>query len=96
MAQDKQVDCPARVWTELTDADTTGDVSLSLLSDALAYLQATPDGNPPTTQIGLPLATYGDGWSEATIAEKFPGVAGAVRLWAFPPNKAVAIYISHG
>jgi hypothetical protein len=82
-------------WTQLTDGDIATDISLALLNDAKVFLQATTDGTAPTTADGLPLLRFGDGWSEATIAEKFPGVASATRVWAYSPNSAVDIYLSH-
>jgi len=96
MAQDTKKSVTLGTWTQLTNADTSGDVSVALLSDHMVWLQATTNTTPPTTEDGLPLMRYGDGWSEATIAEKFPGVSGALRLWAFCPNANVQLYISHG
>lgn len=84
MAQNTRKACPAGVWTQLTNADVSTDVTVMLASDVPVSLQATTDATAPTDDIGpLELLQYGDGWSEATIAEKFPGVA-AVRLWAKP------------
>jgi hypothetical protein len=95
MAQDAKISVPRATWTELTDTDTAGDITLALLNDATVYLQATTGATAPTTNDGMPLMSFGDGWSEATIVEKFPGVASADRLWAYSPNADVQIYISH-
>jgi len=94
-ARDAKVAVARATWTQLTDGDIATDISLALLNNATVFLQATTDGTAPTTKDGLPLLSYGDGWSEATIAQKFPGVASATRVWAFSPDRAVDIYISH-
>ena len=85
MAQNTRISCPAGVWTQLTDADVAADISVMLASNVGVSLQATSNATAPTDNIGpLELLSKGDGWSEATILEKFPGVALADRLWAKP------------
>lgn len=109
MARNAVVTCPAGTWTQLTNADASGDVTVILKSwNTPALLQATTTSSAPTATDGAPLLAYGDGWSESTIAEKFPepeNTSGtAVRLWARPltnnPYNAanagsVEIFISH-
>ena len=98
MAQNTRISCPTAAWTQLTDADTAGDISVALIKGPV-LLQATADATPPTGVTGFPLTAIGDGWSEATIVEKFPGVAGAVRLWAYPDRSDSAgaiVQVSHG
>jgi len=59
-----------------------------LANDVAVSLQATSGTTPPTDAVGpLELMARGNGWSEATIAEKFPGVASADTLWAKPRTK---------
>jgi len=99
MAQDTVITCTAGAWTQLTDADVAADISLSVTSMRGVLLRATTDATTPTATDGFPLPGYGDGWSEATIVEKFPGVAGAVRLWAYPigtGTKSALVRVSHG
>jgi len=64
-----------------------------LANNQPVMLQATADATPPTADtLGpLELLAYGDGWSEATIEEKFPGVAGADRLWARTSNADIGL-----
>ena len=97
MARNDRVVCSAGTWTQLTNADATGDISVVLLSNAPVTLQATATATAPTDEAGpVELLSRGDGWSEATIAEKFPGVTGAVRLWAKQIGGVSAIVgISH-
>lgn len=86
MARNARVACPYGVWTQLTNADASGDISVMLAESGVPVtLQATVTDTPPTDDLGpFELLNYGDGWSEGTIAAKFPGVAGALRLWAKP------------
>ncbi len=85
MAQNTRITVVAgTAWVRLTDADADGDISIMLASMSPVMLQATAGSTPPTAGTLGPLAllSYGDGWSEATILEKFPGVALADNLWA--------------
>lgn len=98
MAQNTRVQCPKGVWTKLTNALVTGDVSVMLASSAGVSLQATAGaGTAPTINAGpLELLTYGDGWSGGSIESKFPGVAAADTLWARPRSRRDStIGISH-
>jgi len=85
MARNARITCPAGVWTRLTAADAAADISIMLANWVPVSLQATADATTPTDARGpLELMGKGDGWSEATIVEKFPGVAAAVNIWAKP------------
>jgi hypothetical protein len=97
MAQNQPILCPQAEWTKLTNALVTSDISIALI-DGSAEIMATSGVTPPTVTEGMPLLSKGDGWSEATIFEKFPGVPAADTLWARPihtPSSA-RIFISHG
>lgn len=95
-AKNTRVSCPVGVWTQITDSVTT-DISVALLSNVPVSLQATSSSTAPTDDAGpLELLRQGDGWSEATILEKFPGVATASYLWAKPlGNAPSAVGTSH-
>lgn len=85
MAQNTRITVAAGgTWVQLTNGDVAADMSVMLANSQPVMLQATANDTPPTagTLGPLELLSHGDGWSEATIAEKFPGVASAVRLWA--------------
>lgn len=98
MARNEDVALPAGAWTQLTNADCTGDISVMLSTGYPVSLQATVGAVTPTDETGpLHLLSEGDGWSEATIVEKFPGVAGANRLYAKPMgSRDSAVGVSHG
>ena len=85
MARNARVTIPAGgAWVALTAAIVATDVSVMLASHTPVMLQATSGTSAPADDSTGPLEllSYGDGWSEATIAEKFPGVASADYLWA--------------
>ena len=106
MAKNARVTCPQGVWTKLNAADVATDISIMLANRVQVSLQVTATGgDTPTDVVGpLELLSYGDGWSEATIVEKFPGVANAVNIYAKPRNNQDAglgardavVSISHG
>lgn len=97
-AKDEAVACAAGAWTHLTDAaGATGNVSVALVSGGPVWLKATTSATAPSgTEGTLTLLEPGDGWSEATIAAKFPGVASADHLYARPVGaQAAVVGISH-
>ena len=84
-ARNARVTVPAGgEWVALTSVICATDISIMLANNRPIMLQATSGTSAPTddTLGPLELLSYGDGWSEATIAEKFPGVAAADYLWA--------------
>lgn len=106
MAQNTRKLVPAgTAWVKLTDALVITNISVMLASNTPVMLQATNGGTPPTVGTLGPLAllSFGDGWSQATIAEKFPGVTNADHLWARRMNADIGlgatdaiVGISHG
>lgn len=72
-------------WTRINTAAIAGDLSIALLNPVPIWLTATTDTTTPTNEIGpLTLNYPGNGWSEATISEKFPGTgtgSNAAYLW---------------
>lgn len=94
MAQNTRILIPGGgTWVRLTNAAVTGDISIMLANSAPVMLQATSGSTPPTADsLGpLELLSYGDGWSEATIAEKFPGISSADNIWARRSDANIAL-----
>lgn len=91
-----RVSCTKGSWTKVVD-NATGDVSIALSTDRTpVWLQATAADSAPSDDQGpLMLLQFGDGWSEATIEEKFPGVSSAAYLWAKPWVDDAIIGVSH-
>ena len=99
-ARNAVVTLPVGVWTQITNGAATGDISLELLSGGPIAIQATSAESAPSTnpEEAFSLEIRGDGWSEATIVEKFPGVAGADHLWGRPinpSNGSAKVHVSH-
>lgn len=97
-ARDATVSCPAGVWTQITNGAATGDVAVMKRAGGTLLIAATATASAPTGTDAFALISYGDGWSEATIAEKFPGVTGAQHLWGRPEDDnagPVTVRISH-
>lgn len=94
--------CPPDIWTRVTDdAGATGNISVMLANEVPVSLQATADTTAPTDAVGpLELLSYGNGWSDATIQEKFNGVENAIHLWIKPRMNSTGatayVGISHG
>lgn len=97
-ARDEAVECAAGEWTLLTDAaGAAGDVSVGLVAGGPVWLKSTAtSASPAGVEGSLTLVRPGDGWSQATIAEMLPGVAGATFLHARPVGGLAAVVgISH-
>lgn len=81
--------------TLLTTSDCTA-IRAQILSDALVRFKATATTTAPASFTGgINLFSKGDTIpGNQTLAELFPGVTGAVRVWAYS-DQAVAISFSH-
>ncbi|NEX45171.1 hypothetical protein G3572_03065 [Rhodobacter sp. ETT8] len=67
-------------WTEITDGNVAA-ISFQNQSGYSVYIRGTLGTTPPTGTAGI---EYGPGQGErnAALADLFPGVAGANRVWA--------------
>lgn len=84
------------VWTQLTDSDVT----------ALTFQNQGPNvminvtvgaGSPPATNTGVVYPNMTGEISTVTLAQDFPGVAGANRVWArvVEGNASSSVWASH-
>jgi hypothetical protein len=94
MARNDNVTIPALTWTQLTNANATAiRVQSVILSEVT--LQATNGVTAPTTQVGVIVLAGGAVLAaDLTIAQLWPGVTGANRVWAFARTPSVAS-VSH-
>jgi hypothetical protein len=96
-ARDARVAIPADTWTQITNDATTTDVTVALMEGGPVWIRATTSASAPTGGAsGLALDSRLDGWSEATIAEKFPGLTDPDHLYAYSEGRESAVWISHG
>jgi hypothetical protein len=94
MARNDNVAIPALTWTQLTNANTTAIRVQSVILSEMT-LQATNGVTAPTTQVGaIVLAGGAVLAADLTIAQLWPGVTGANRVWAFARTPSVAS-VSH-
>ena len=94
MARNDNVAIPALTWTQLTNANATA-IRVQSVSGSEMRLQATNGVTAPTTQVGVIVLAGGAVLAaDLTIAQLWPGVTGANRVWAFATAASVAS-VSH-
>ena len=96
MARNDNVEIPPAVWTQLTNANASA-IRVQQVSGTsmILALQATNGSTAPTTQVGVIVLTAGNVLAaDMTIAQLWPGVDGANRVWAFANTASVAS-VSH-
>jgi hypothetical protein len=94
MARNDNVTIPALTWTQLTNANATALRVQSVILSEMT-LQATNGTTAPTTQVGVIVLAGGAVLAaDLTIAQLWPGVTGANRVWAFAITASVAS-VSH-
>jgi len=94
MARNNNVDIPLATWTQLTNANASA-IRVQSVSATEMMLQATNGVTAPTTLVGVIVLTGGNVLAaDLTIAQLWPGVAGANRVWAFANAVSVAS-VSH-
>jgi len=94
MARNDNVAIPAITWTQLTNANATAIRVQSVILSEMT-LQATNGVTAPTTQVGVIVLAGGAVLAaDLTIAQLWPGVTGANRVWAFARTPSVAS-VSH-
>lgn len=81
-------------WSQPADQEFTGLFTLQNISGYTVHVIATPDATPPASgDRGLVLAP-GAMLPGYTLAELFPHVAGATRIW-FRCELTCQVYFSH-
>jgi hypothetical protein len=94
MPQNTTIALPQRVWTQLTDANVTAITFQNLGATAEIFVKATANTTAPTDQTGAMRYGPGQGERNVLLADLFPGVTGAARLWAYAPS-GVSVLVSH-
>ena len=86
---------PIGTWTQLTNGDTTA-IRVQIFSGGPVQLMATAGATPPVSTDGAILL------SSPTIlpanyllADLWPGVAGATRVYAFTGSGGTTVSVSH-
>lgn len=87
------IGAPTYSWVELTE-NTTFVVTFQNVGYSQVFVKATASASAPSDAVGaleFPPASQAVSYS---IAEMFPGIAGANRLWAYAPFET-SVAISH-
>ena len=94
MARNVNLAIPANTWVELSNADVT-EMRVQNLRLADVLLQASVGSVEPADNNGCIVLPAGSIWTpELTVAEIWPGLAGANRVWAFSSTDTV-LSVSH-
>lgn len=92
MAQNTTVTIPAQTWTEMTNSNITS-VTFQNVGNYQCSVKATT-GSAPSTLFGAVEYDAGQGERNVALSSLFPGVAGAVRLWAYS-DIGTSMMVSH-
>lgn len=94
MPQNADVSLTQGVWAQLTNADVTA-LRVQNLNGYHVHIKATVGANAPTTLAGsIILPPFGAIATDLTLAQLFPGVTGANRVYAFCLNAGL-VSVSH-
>lgn len=93
-ARNADVSVPRNTWTQLTDSDVTAITFLNTGARSV-FIQATVGAVAPSTLSGALIYPPGFGEdSSKTLAQLFPGVSGATRVYAYS-DSATIVKVSH-
>jgi hypothetical protein len=94
MPQNTTITCAQGVWTLLTNNDVTALRAVNMGSEGI-WLQGTVGTTPPANTAGaLPLLPNQILTADLILAQIFPGVAGANRVYAFA-STPTKVSVSH-
>ena len=86
---------PTATWTLITDTNVTA-LRVQNVGADIVLLQATSGATAPTSSGGAVCLIPGEGIAaDQTLADLFPGVASAARVWARPLNAVSKVSVSH-
>lgn len=94
MPQNATVSVPAGAWTQLTNADVSA-IRAQNLNGYPIKIMGTVGAVAPTTDAGAIVLAAGQAIAaDLTLAQLFPGVTGANRVYAFSDAPAL-VSVSH-
>ena len=97
MARNETLTLASDQWMQLTNGDVTA-LRVENQGTRHVYLQATAGGGtaPTSTSGALSLGPAGVVAADLTLAQLWPGVAGANRVWAYQAEGIVVpVSVSH-
>lgn len=93
MPRNTTVSVASATWTQITDADVTA-ITFQNLSDFSMFVKATTDTTAPTDLTGALKYAPGQGERAVAMADLFPGLTGADRVWVYA-DPGVQVFVSH-
>lgn len=93
MAQQITKTLAAATWTQLTDANITS-ITFQNISGNFVRIKATVGANAPSDLTGSLRYNPGQGERNTSLADLFPGVSGANRVYAYSQDGAQVV-VSH-
>jgi hypothetical protein len=93
MAQNTTIAIPAATWTQLTDADVAS-ITFQNVGSNHVVIKATTDATAPTDFVGGFRYNPGQGERNVLLADLFPGIAGADRVWCYATDGG-SVVVSH-
>lgn len=93
MPQNTTVPVPAKTWTQITNADAT-NITFQNLGNGTVLVKATAGAVAPTDATGAMALPAGLGEKNVALADIWPGVSGANRVWVYS-NQLGAVFTSH-
>jgi len=94
MAQNTTYQLAPATWTLLTNSDITALTFQVQRATREVLFRATVGATPPTVLTDTLKYEDGEGEAAITLAEMFPGIAGATRVYVYSENSAF-VFVSH-
>lgn len=93
MPQNTTATIAAATWTQLTDADISR-ITFQNVGSNHVLIKATIGASTPSDATGAVRYNPGQGERNVLLADLFPGLTGANRVYAYSPD-ATQIVVSH-
>ena len=93
MAQNTTTTISASTWTQLTDADVAR-ITFQNVGSNYILIKATVGASTPTNNSGSVRYNPGQGEKNVLLADLFPGLTGANRVYAWATDNT-PIVVSH-
>jgi hypothetical protein len=81
-------------WTQLTDANITA-ITFQVRTGGTVLIQATSGATAPSADEGSLTYKTGQGEANRSLADLFPGVSGANRVYAKAAGSNASVFVSH-
>lgn len=93
MAQNTTLSITASTWTLLTDSNVSAITFQNVGSNHI-LIKGTSGATPPSNSTGAIRYNPGQGERNVSLADLFPGVSGANRIYAWAES-ATPVVVSH-